>query len=55
MGMIRDIRTKFPETHMWCDSCAEKDLKWGIEHGIVGATTNPVIAVSYVHHNDRPH
>ncbi len=46
MGMIRDIRTKFPETHMWCDSCAEKDLKWGIEHGIVGATTNPVIVGS---------
>ena len=43
MGMIREIRTKFPETHMWCDSCAEDDLRWGIEHGIVGATTNPVI------------
>lgn len=46
MGLIKEIRTKFPETHMWCDSCAKEDLGWGIEHGIVGATTNPVIVCS---------
>lgn len=46
MGKIREIRSAFPQTHMWCDSCAEDDLKWGIDHGIVGATTNPVIVGS---------
>lgn len=46
MGTIQDIRKAFPQTHMWCDSCAEEDLRWGIEHGIVGATTNPVIVGS---------
>ncbi|MCD8224479.1 MAG: transaldolase [Clostridiales bacterium] len=46
MGLIKDIREQFPQTHMWCDSCAEDDLTWGIEHGIVGATTNLVIVGS---------
>ena len=30
-------------THFWNDNCSRKDLAFAIEHGAVGATTNPVI------------
>ena len=30
-------------TQFWNDNCSLKDLKFSIEHGAVGATTNPVI------------
>jgi transaldolase len=32
-------------TDYWNDSCAIDELTYGIEHGAVGATTNPVIVV----------
>jgi transaldolase len=32
-------------TDYWNDSCALDELAYGIEHGAVGATTNPVIVV----------
>lgn len=32
-------------TDYWNDSCAIDELSYGIEHGAVGATTNPVIVV----------
>ncbi|NCB00753.1 MAG: transaldolase [Spirochaetia bacterium] len=31
------------ETEFWNDSCSFSELKYAIEHGAVGATTNPVI------------
>ena len=31
------------KTELWNDSCAIKELTYAIEHGAVGATTNPVI------------
>lgn len=43
MGVIQEMNRLFPQTHIWCDSCAKETLEWGIEKGIVGATTNPVI------------
>ncbi|WP_437641830.1 transaldolase family protein [Sorangium sp. So ce854] len=30
-------------TDFWCDSCAVAELKYAIEHGAVGATSNPTI------------
>jgi transaldolase len=30
-------------THVWNDSCAISELEYAVEHGAVGATTNPVI------------
>ena len=32
-------------TDYWNDSCAMDELSYGVEHGAVGATTNPVIVV----------
>lgn len=32
-------------TDYWNDSCAISELEYGVEHGAVGATTNPVIVV----------
>ncbi len=32
-------------TDYWNDSCAIDELSYGVEHGAVGATTNPVIVV----------
>lgn len=31
------------ETDYWNDSCSLEELNYGVEHGAVGATTNPVI------------
>ena len=33
-------------TDYWNDSCVEHELKYAIEHGAVGATTNPVIVLA---------
>lgn len=33
-------------TDYWNDSCIEEDLAYAIDHGAVGATTNPVIVLS---------
>lgn len=33
-------------TDYWNDSCIEQELRYAIEHGAVGATTNPVIVLS---------
>lgn len=35
-------------TELWNDSCAVGDLRYAIEHGAVGATTNPTIVFSVV-------
>lgn len=35
------VRTSI--TDLWNDSCSIAELKYAIEHGAVGATSNPVI------------
>lgn len=35
-------------TDYWNDSCIESDLKYALEHGAVGATTNPVIVYNAI-------
>ena len=38
-----DEMSKTTRTHFWNDNCSKIDLAFAIEHGAVGATTNPVI------------
>ncbi|MDO4492956.1 MAG: transaldolase family protein [Clostridia bacterium] len=42
-GKLIEMREKFPNTHVWVDSCSKADLEYGMSVGCVGATTNPVI------------
>src|SRR6185503_8699824 len=35
-------------TEFWNDSCAMSELRYAIEHGATGATTNPTIVFSVV-------
>src|SRR5437763_1924100 len=35
-------------TELWNDSCAVGELKYAIEHGAVGATSNPTIVFSVI-------
>jgi transaldolase len=41
-------------TELWNDSCAAGDLKYAMEHGAVGATTNPTIVFGVVQ-QERDH
>lgn len=43
MDKLMEMTKKFPMTKYWNDSCSVKELKYAIERGAVGATTNPVI------------
>jgi len=45
MNKLLETVTKFPQTEVWNDSCSCKELKYAIENGAVGATTNPVIVL----------
>ena len=42
-GKLHETAVKFPQTHIWMDSCGEEELNYGLERGIVGATSNPTI------------
>lgn len=42
-GKLHETAVRFPQTHIWMDSCGEEALNFGLERGIVGATSNPVI------------
>ena len=42
MDKLKEMTVKFP-TRYWNDSCSTKELKYAIERGATGATTNPVI------------
>ncbi len=42
-GKLHETVMKFPNTDIWMDSCGEEELDFGLERGIVGATSNPVI------------
>lgn len=43
MNKLLEMSKKFPQTKVWNDSCSVKELKYCMENGGVGATTNPVI------------
>ena len=40
---LYETTVKYPQTEIWNDSCAISELKYSLENGSVGATTNPVI------------
>lgn len=42
-GKLHESTVKFPMTDIWMDSCGEEELNYGLERGIVGATSNPSI------------
>jgi transaldolase len=42
-GKLHETAVRFPNTDIWLDSCNEEDLKYSLERGTVGATTNPLI------------
>ena len=42
-GKLHESAVKFPQTDIWMDSCGENELNYGLERGIVGATSNPII------------
>lgn len=43
LGKLHECAVKFPMTDIWMDSCGEEELNYGLERGIVGATSNPII------------
>lgn len=43
MDKLHETTVKFPNTDIWMDSCGEKELNYGLERGISGATSNPTI------------
>lgn len=42
-GKLHETVCKFPTLEVWNDSCSYSELCYAVEHGAVGATTNPVI------------
>ena len=42
---LHQMVNEFP-TDYWNDSCSEQELSFAVEHGAVGATTNPTIVVN---------
>jgi transaldolase len=42
---LHQMVNEFP-TDYWNDSCSERELRYAVEHGAVGATTNPTIVVN---------
>ncbi len=42
-GKLHETAVKFPNTHIWMDSCGEIELDYALERGCVGATSNPAI------------
>ncbi|MCG8483210.1 MAG: transaldolase, partial [Clostridia bacterium] len=43
MDKLLEMTQQFEQTKYWNDSCSVSELKYAIERGAVGATTNPVI------------
>ena len=46
MNTLLKITKNFPNTKVWNDSCSCAELKYSIENGATGATTNPVIVLN---------
>lgn len=42
-GKLHETAVKYPDTDIWMDSCGSEELDYGLECGITGATSNPVI------------
>lgn len=53
LGKLHETAVRFPMTDIWMDSCGEEELNFGLERGIVGATSNPII-VGNVIKNELP-
>lgn len=51
MDKLLEMTKKFPMTHYWNDSCSIPELKYALERGAVGATTNPVIVKQVLESN----
>ncbi len=47
-GVLHETAVRFPNTDIWMDSCGEEELKYGVERGITGATSNPIIVGAVV-------
>lgn len=47
-GKLHETAVKFPDTDIWMDSCGEEELNYGLERGITGATSNPIIVASVI-------
>lgn len=43
MESLREAAQRFPDTDVWMDTCGEKELRYAIQRGSVGATSNPII------------
>lgn len=43
MEVLREAAKKFPDTDIWMDTCGKEELTYGLERGIKGATSNPII------------
>ncbi|WP_343208759.1 transaldolase family protein [Anaerolentibacter hominis] len=43
LGKLHETAVRFPDTDIWMDTCGEMELDYGLERGIVGATSNPII------------
>jgi len=43
LDKLLEMTEKYPVTHYWNDSCSLSEIKYAIDRGAVGATTNPVI------------
>lgn len=48
LGKLHECAVKFPQTHIWMDSCGEEELNYGLARGIVSATSNPIIVGNVV-------
>lgn len=48
LGKLHETAVKFPMTDIWMDSCGEEELNYGLERGIVGATSNPIIVEAVI-------
>jgi len=47
-GVLHESAVRFPMTDIWMDSCGEEELNYGLERGIVGATSNPIIVANVI-------
>ncbi len=51
MDQLRRMTEIFPKTHYWNDSCDLNELKYSLQRGASGATTNPVIVKQVLEKN----
>ncbi len=47
-GKLHETVAKFADTDIWMDSCGEEELNYGLERGITGATSNPIIVAAVI-------